>query len=149
MRVVKYLEKIREMDMRVDGKIAERERILELATAITPVLSDMPKGGGPSDKIGNAAVKLAAIAAEIDEATDRFIDYRAEAIRLLEALPINEYAVLHGHYVRYQTIEYIAENWVPAPKTARQVYRIKAKALRHAQTLLDEREGAENNKTTE
>jgi len=147
MRVVKYLERIREMDMRVDGKIAERQRIMELATAITPVLSDMPRGGGTSDKVGNAAVKLAAIAVEIDKATDSFVDYRGEAIRLLEALPVNEYAVLHRHYVLYQTIEEIADNWVPAPKTSRQVYRIKAKALRHAQTLLDEREGVENKKT--
>ena len=141
MRVVKYLERIREMDMRVDNKIAERQRILELATVITPTLSDMPKGGGTADKVGNAAVKLAAIAVEIDNATDKFIDFRNEAIKLLEALPVNEYNVLHKHYVLYQTIEAIAEGWVPKPKTARQVYRIKARALKHAQMILDEREG--------
>lgn len=145
--VVKYLEHVREMDVRVNVKIEERQRIMELATAITPILSDMPKGGGTSDKVGNAAVKLAQIAAEIDTAIDRFIDYRAEAVRLIEALPANEYNVLSKHYVLYQTIESIAESWVPYPKTPRQVYRIKAKALKHAQALLDEREASENKKT--
>ena len=149
MRVVRYLEMIHEMDMRVNNKIAERERIMELATVITPTLSDMPKGGGTSDKVGNAAVKLAAIAVEIDNATGRFVDFRTEAIQLIEALPANEYNVLHNHYVLYQTIDKIAENWLPKPKTARQVYRIKAKALKHAQALLDERECAEKNKKTE
>lgn len=149
MRVVKYLERIHEMDTKVDDKIAEKERILELATIITPTLSDMPKGGGPSDKVGNAAVKLAAIAVEIDNATDRFVDYRNEAIKLLEALPAKEYTVLHKHYVLYQTFKTIAEGWTPKPLSERQVYRIKAKALKHAQVLLDERESVEKNKKTE
>lgn len=137
MRVVKYLEKIKEMDMLIGLKIAEQQRVRELATAITSVLSDMPKGGGTSDKVGNSAVKLAALAIEIDRETDSFVDYRREAICLIEALPINEYTVLHKHYVLYQTIEEIAENWTPLPKTERQIYRIKAKALKHAQAILD------------
>ena len=149
MRVVRYLERIQEMDIRVNDKIAERERILELATVITPTLSDMPKGGSTSDKVGNAGVKLADIAREINNATDRFVDFRNEAIQLLEMLPPKEYNVLHKHYVLYQTFRAIAEEWTPKPLSERQVYRIKAKALKHAQALLDEKEGVSENKKTE
>lgn len=140
MRAAKYLGQILRLDARVERKLAEKQHVLELATKTTPSLSDMPRGGGPADKVGDAVARLVALEAEIDRIVDELIDARAEVLKLLETLPDDEHDVLHKYYVQGQTIETIADGMLPRPKTERQIYRIKARALKRVQAILDERE---------
>lgn len=141
MRAVVYLERIQDLDELIDAKILEKEDLLERATSMAPNMDGMPHAPGVSDKVGNGATRLAAKAEEINRLTDMLIDYRDEALALLEQLPPLEYRVLHRFYVMYWTMDKIAQD-MPSPRSERQCHRIKCKGLKHLQAMLDEREAA-------
>lgn len=140
MRADRYLEQVRLLDARIDRKLIEKQRIMELATRITPSLSGMPRASGNSDKIGDTAVRLVEIEEQINDLIDHLIDKRAEIIALLETLPVQDYTVLHQYYIQGVTLAAIAENMAPKPMSERQVSRIKARAIKRVQAILDGRE---------
>lgn len=137
MKAYMHLRRLTRLNALIDNKLLEKQKILELATKITPNLSGLPRPSGVSDKVGNAALQLAAVEAEIDRAVDRLVDARKEVLAMLETLPTDEYHVLHQYFVLGRTVEAIADCWQPKPRTERQVYRIKAKAIKHVQAILD------------
>lgn len=139
MRAVVYLERIQKLDELIDAKILEKEDLLERATSLAPNMDGMPHAPGVSDKVGNAATRLADKAFEINLLTDQLIDYRDEALHLLERLPPLEYRVLHRFYVKYWTMDRIAQD---VGKSERQCHRIKGNGLRRLQAMLDAREAA-------
>lgn len=139
MRAVVYLERIQKLDELIDAKILEYEDLLERATSMAPNMDGMPHAPGVSDKVGNGATRLAAKMEEIDLVTDTLIDYRDEALALLEQLPPLEYRVLHRFYVMYWTMDTIAQKM---GKSERQCHRIKGNGLRRLQAMLDAREAA-------
>lgn len=136
IRAAAYLGQIGKLNDRIKNKLQEKQQIMDLATNITPPLSDMPRGTGLSDKPGNAGTKLADVEREINRIVDQLIDTRAEIIQMLETLPQDEYTVLHNYFVLGQTWEVIAEN---IGRSVRQVYRIKSKGMKHVQAILDAR----------
>lgn len=140
MRANEYLGQLGRMDAKINNLLQEKQRLREVATRLTPSLTGMPHAPGVSDRVGSAAVKLAAADEEIDRTIDRLIDTRAEVVNLLEKLPTDEYNVLHQYYVQGRTVETIAAGWLPQERTERQVFRIKARAMRHVQAILDARE---------
>jgi len=109
-KVIRWLEKVRKLDELIDAKIAERDQLWAMATKITPEMSDMPHGGGVSDKVGNISAKLADLARETNDLVDRYVDYKQMVISELEKLPAKEYGVLHRYYVQYMTWEQVAED---------------------------------------
>lgn len=137
MRAAEYLGQIGRLDARINNKLREKQQIMELATKVTPTLSDMPRGEGVTDKVANAVARLVTVEREIDQIIDRLVDTRAEVVALLEMLPHDEYLVLHAYYVTDLTVEAIADTM---GKSVRQVYRIKSRAMRHVQAILDERD---------
>lgn len=108
--VIWWLEKVRELNELIDAKCAERDQLWAMATKITPVVSDMPHGGGVTDKVGNISAKLADLAREANDLVDRYVDYKQMVIRELEKLPIEQYGTLHRYYVQYMTWEEVAED---------------------------------------
>ena len=64
----------------------EKRGWMEKATAVNPVLSDMPKGGG-TDKIQNAVCRIADIEADINREIDRQIDLRERIETAICAIP--------------------------------------------------------------
>lgn len=137
MRAVVFLKEIRRLDALVNSKILEREQLWEMATSLTPNMDGMPHAPGVSDKVGNAAARLAEKANEINDLTDQLIDHRDKVLALLEMLPSIEYTVLHRHYVIYRTMDQVAQE---IGKTERQAYRIKKNGLKHLQAILDDPE---------
>ena len=140
MRADKYLGQLSRLDAQINNKLQEKQWVTELALHITPSLTGMPRPSGTSDKVGNAAVRLAMLEREIDRIVDKLIDTRIEIVKLLETLPHDEYNVLHQYYVQGNTMEAIAAGWVPKPRSERQIYRIKHRAVRHVQAILDAKE---------
>lgn len=74
------------IERRINRLQAEKQGWMEKATAVTPVLSDMPKGGG-TDKIQNAVCRIADIEADINREIDRQIDLRARIETAICAIP--------------------------------------------------------------
>ena len=140
MRADRYLEQVRLLDARIDRKLIEKQRIMELAIRVTPSMTGMPRAEGNSDKIGDAVARLVEVEGQINRLIDQLIDKRAEMIALLETLPVQDYTVLHQYYIQGVTIAAIAENMTPKPMSERQVSRIKVRAIKRVQAILDERE---------
>lgn len=74
------------IERRINRLLDEKRGWMEKATAVNPVLSDMPKGGG-TDKIQNAVCRIADIEADIDRQIDRQIDLRARIETAICAIP--------------------------------------------------------------
>lgn len=140
MRADEYLSRIDRLDARIFDLLTEKQRLMEMATRLSPDMTGLPHVSSVSDRVGSAAVKLASVDEEINRTVDRLIDARAEVTALLEMLPDDEYRVLHQYYVQQRVVGAIAENWTPRGITERQVFRIKARALRRVQAILDARE---------
>lgn len=130
MNAEKYLEQVKKLDELIDGKIAERDRLIALATDISAKPFDgMPYSdtGTVSRKMENATLDLIMLEKELNKIIDRYIDYKQEVVSNLEKLPAKEYGVLHRYYIRYMTWEKVAEEM---GYSTTQVWRIKLSALK-------------------
>lgn len=109
-KVIDWLNQVKMLDELINAKIAERDQLWTMATKITPEVSDMPHGGGVSDKVGNIAAKLADMAGNLNDLVDRYVDHKQMVIKALEKLPAKQYGVMHRYYIRYMTWEEVAED---------------------------------------
>lgn len=132
--VVDWLNQVKMLDELIDAKIAEREQWLELGTKITPVMTGMPHAPGVSDKVGNAAIKLADLIDETNDLVDKFIDHKQEVCQKLEQLSAEEYGVLHRHFVQYKTLGEIAAEM---NYCYMQIWRFKNSGLEHLKDILN------------
>lgn len=108
--VKRYLQQIKLYDSHINTKLEERDRLLEMATRITPTLKDVVVSGGSNqDKLADAAVKLADLEAEIDADIDRYVNAKQEISSVLDGISDpDQLQVLHKRYVQYKTFEQIA-----------------------------------------
>ena len=72
-------------------------------------------------------------AGDAERAIDELVDVRGEVLARLEALPADEYLVLHQYYLQGRTVSAIAER---LHYCERQVYRLKRSGLRHLQDVI-------------
>lgn len=134
MNAVEWLENVQKLDELINAKLAERDRLLTLASSTSSDLDGMPRGTGVSDKVAKIAVKLAMLAAETDELVDQYVDYKAQVVAVLESLPANEYGVLHRYFIQYMTLADIAEEM---NYSQMQIWRIKENGVRLIQNAID------------
>lgn len=137
MNAEMYLTQVRKLDQLIDAKIAEREQLYVLATsASAKPLDGMPfsNTGVVSRTVENVVVDLIALAEEINALIDRYVDIKDEIAKLLEKLPEKEYGVLHRYYIRYMTLEQIAEDM---GYSVRQINRIKRNGLKTLQDVIE------------
>jgi RNA polymerase sigma factor (sigma-70 family) len=130
MNICECLNNIKKLDQLIEAKIAERGRLIELATDISAKPIDgMPytNTGTVSQKMQDAVLDLVVLEAEIVKAISDYTAQKQQAVSVIEKLPEKEYAVLHRYYIRGMTLEAIAED---IGYSARQVGRIKGQALR-------------------
>ena len=136
MNVQEWLGQVKKLDQLIDAKLAERDRLNALATDISAKPIDgMPytDTGTVSQKMQNAVINLVMLASEINKLIDQYVDYKEQVVKTLEKLPDKEYGVLHRYYIRYMTIEQIAEDM---GYSVRQVLRIKKKSLQNLEDVI-------------
>lgn len=134
MTPAEWLEQVKKIDQLIDGKISEREKLWDMVTRTTGNMDGMPHGTGISDPVGNITPKLLEIAKEIDELIDYYVDYKQKVVSTLEQLPEKEYAVLHRYYIRYMTLEEIAEEM---SYSLMSIWRFKAKGLKMLKDVIE------------
>lgn len=132
--VIDWLTQIKMLDELIDAKIAEREQWMTLGTKITQEMTGMPHAPGVSDKVGNAASKLADLIDETNDLVDKFVDHKQRVCQVLEQLPAEEYGVLHRHYVQYKTLGQIAAEM---NYCYMQIWRIKNSGLEQLKDILN------------
>ncbi len=135
--VEKWLEQVGDLNALVEGKMAEREKILALAAKCTASLDGIPRGTGISDKVGTGGVALVTLAEETDRLIDLCIAKKEEIVGILELLPRDEYMVLHRQYVLLKKVEDIAKECFCSERT---VYRYRRRGLLHLAEILSKKE---------
>lgn len=87
------LEKLRELNMRIDALIEEKEKLAARVTSLTRPLSEPVSGTKRSD-IANAAVKLADMDKEIDKAIDEYSERKKRILIRINAITDIRYRTL-------------------------------------------------------
>lgn len=147
MRAFDYLDQVKILDSLIMNKIAEQEQLREMAEKITQANDGMPHATGVSDKIGNAVAGLVDLSNEIAVLVATFKGILQDVTKTIEMLPEEQYRVIHCKFVLkrkelgnhrswYHSWEEVAEI---VGYSESQVYRIKKKAIRNLQRILDEK----------
>lgn len=137
MNAERYLNQVRKLDQLIDAKIAERDRLNEIATDISLSPMDrMPHSNTRmvSRKMENAIINLVMLEQELNKLIDKYVDYKQEVVKLLETLPEKEYGVLHRYYIRHMTLEQIAEDM---GYCRQQIWRLKKKGLQNLENVIE------------
>lgn len=137
MNAEKFLDQVKKIDQLIDAKLAECDRLNELATNITAKMPDgMPHShtGVVPKTMENAVINLVMLEQEINKLIDRYVNCKQEVVTMLEKLPEKEYGVLHRHYIRYMTWEQVAEDM---GYSVRQVLRIRKKSLKILEDVIE------------
>lgn len=87
------LEKLRELNMRIDALIEEKRKLAARVTSLARPLSEPVSGTKRSD-IANAAVKLADMGKEIDKAIDEYSDRKKRILIRINAIDDIRYRTL-------------------------------------------------------
>ena len=138
MDVQQWLEQIAKLDELITAKLAERQRLIEIATDISAKPFDgMPHSntGTVSQKMQNAVLNLVELEHKLDRLIDKYVDHKQQVVNALEKLPEKEYGVLHRHYIRGMTWEQVAEDM---GYSTMQVYRIRKKAFKILEDVIQE-----------
>ena len=128
-----YLVKVRHLDELINAKIEERDQLMDLATKCTQNMDGMPRASGTSDKVGNAAVKMADMAKEIDDLIDELMDLKREVNALLDKLDPAEQVLLRRLYLQGMSQVQVAKLMGVSTMT---IWRWKVKALQNFQTVM-------------
>lgn len=134
--VEEWLEQVAKLDQLIIGKLAERDRLVSLATNVSAKLPDgMPYSntGMVSRKVENAVVELTMLSEEIDALIYKFNNLKKEVTETIEKLPCDEYAVLHRRYIRYMTWDDIA---LDMGYSTMQIWRIQKKAKKNLKDVI-------------
>lgn len=137
MNAEQYLDQVKKLDQLIDAKLAERDRLNEIATNISPKMPDgMPHSntGVVSKTMENAIISLVMLEDEINKLIDRYVDYKQQVVSALEKLSEKEYGVLHRYYIRYMSWEQVAEDM---GYCRQQIWRIKKNALKNLEDVIE------------
>lgn len=132
----RYLQQIRLYDSRINAKLAERDRLKDMLTKITPTLLDEAVSGGfgSQDKLSDAVAKIVDLEAEIDREVDAFLDARQTVSKTLDKIDdTNQFNILHQRYVQGKTLEQVA---VSMGYTYRWICSMHGRALQTVEKIL-------------
>ena len=139
MNIREKLENVRKLDVLIDAKLAERERLMCIATNVSPKPPDgMPfsNNGTVSRRVEDLSVKLADLARETDEVIDRYVNEKQEVVKLIETLPANEYNVIHKYYIEGKQNGVIAKETGYCLRSVGILKKNGLKILENSKTLL-------------
>lgn len=137
MRAEDFLLQVKKLDQMIECKTAERQRLIDLATDISPgVLDGMPRSntGTVSQKLQNAVVDLVILESELKKLIEDYINQKQKIVAVIEKLPENEYGVIHRYYICNMTLEAISDDM---GYCTRQIRRIKKRALKMVEDVLE------------
>lgn len=131
-------EELRQI-FRLDKRMVSlHDSIIELETKLTrisPVLSDMPKGGGDQDKISGGVAKLCELKQMLDDMLTESCIKRGEIIKKIELLENENYkTILRERYVNLKSFEQIS---VLFPYTYNHTLKLHGHALQEYSKLTD------------
>ena len=135
MTAKEYLSQYRYINININNKIAQQERLRELATCVSPSSDGCGHNSGVSDKVGSLCAKIADLDAEINAEIDKLVDVQRDILQTIgkvdnECLRI----ILTERYINCRTFEEIA---VIVNYSYKQTCRLHGKALIKVKNVLE------------
>lgn len=85
MKAIDYLEQIEKMDAKIETKMEELERLRALAEKTTASLGgERVQASGSQTKLEDCVIKILQAQEEINARIDRLVDYKKEAMELID-----------------------------------------------------------------
>ena len=109
MTAKEYLSQYQKLNVRINAKLEQLERLRELSTKVSPSSSSCAPGG-VSDRVGAIVAKICDEENKINEMIDRLINLKSEIERTIAAVPDETYrTLLELRYINGKTFEQIAD----------------------------------------
>ena len=144
MKAKEYLSQIEKINMMIKNKDAEIVKWKELAdNTSAPVLGDKVKTSGAADTMATAVINYVDIEKELIQQKQDLINKHNEIVRTIEQLPAQEYDVLHMIYIKFMSLEDVAEY---KHKSYRWVTTVHGRALANVQRILNKRKNEDKNR---
>lgn len=138
MNAIEFLEQPRKLEKMIEYKAEERERWLTIATKTTAQMGgERVQSSGSQQKMADAVEKCVDLAKEAEEIQLQLIDALQYVIKVIEKLSATEYEVMYKIYVKYYTLQQVAET---SDRTYGWAKGVRRRAIRKVQKILDERE---------
>ena len=126
MDVRKLLESHKEIDDRIELGLEEIARLRSLAERVTRHITlDADHGkGGHSDRVGDYAVKIAALELKIDREIDRLVELREKIMSIVQSLDSDtERIIIERRYILHESNEAVAERLGYSPRHVTRMHR--------------------------
>ena len=129
MTAKEYLSQARYLDARINSKIKQVEKLNDLATSATSVLTGMPHNpSGSTSRMADTVAKIIDLQAEINRDIDALVDLKYEIGEAIKAIPdLEQQTILEQRYLCFMPWEQIA---VELQFTPRHVFRLHDEALK-------------------
>ena len=130
-----YLEWIAIAEGKIQRKLAEIDRLRNLATSVGSLSTDTPvQASNEGDRIGKIVASIADKEKELDDIIDEYIDEKDKRIKIIEQLDNElERSVLHKKYVQFKPFNQIADEEF---YTKTWILKVHKKALEKMNDLL-------------
>lgn len=119
-----YLGEIELMDIEINDRWEDLQRLYALRTKMTTVFSLTPVGGsGNNSKVENMTIKIQEVERELNRKIDAFIDYKNEVMDLIHRLKNKKFSnVLTRIYFKYMSVDDVAYELNVCEKTVRNIH---------------------------
>ena len=110
MTTKEYLRQAPRLDMIIDLKLAQVERLKSLRERVTASFSETPKGGGCGDRVAEVTAKIYSMLEDINRDIDAYVDLKADIRKLVSKVQDERYRmVLEYRYLCSYNWEEIAK----------------------------------------
>ena len=154
MKARTYLERIKKQDAQIDAMIEEIATLDAIAKKTTSVMGgERVQASTSQQKMADTVEKIVELKAKLNAEIDSFIDYRNEALKLIEiSCDADCYKLLHKRYIGTHDSEkerIIFKTWEQIAVEMNFTYKwvsggLHQRALSQVQKVLDERGAADN-----
>lgn len=130
MTAKEYLSQARYLDARINSKISQVDRLNDLATSATTVLTGMPHSPNKAtSKMADVVDKIVDLQAEINRDIDKLVDLKKEMRDVIGAIPdVEQQTILEQRYLCFLKMEQIA---VDMGYSIQHLYRLHDEALKN------------------
>lgn len=135
MTAKEYLSQYCYINININSKIAQQQRLRELATCVSPSSDGGGHNSGVSDKVGNTVAKIADLDAEINAEINKLVDVQRDIMQTIGKVD-NEClrTILTERYINCWTLGQIAKD---IHYSYKQTCRLHGQALAAVQDVLE------------
>ena len=135
MTAKEYLSQYRYINININSKIAQQQRLRELATCVSPSSEGGGHSSGVSDRVGNITAKIADLDAEINAEIDKLVDVQRDILQTISKVSDDCLRIiLTERYINCRTFEQIA---VTVNYSYKQTCRLHGQALVAVKNVLE------------